>query len=137
MFDVARRPRLAASIKLQRERLSFEALGAAADFPDRRDHAAVTAKGLVGKAYEMDVRRRGGGGAPHPSRDLRFIDLRVQRAGGDEGARRRTADARETMDYQRLGLVPRADEIDQALDMPAVGENMSLRFLADVGNRDL
>ena len=68
----------------------------------------------VGERHDADVRHRGRRGAADRPRDRRLVALGIERAGGDEGARGRAADAGIAMHHQRRGAVPAAHEVDQA-----------------------
>ena len=67
----------------------------------------------------------------------RFVALRTQRAGGDEGRGGRTADAGEAVDQQRLGPVPGAGEGDELAHMRFGRQHLARLRFDDVADADV
>ena len=116
--------------ELQRERLALEAVRAAADRGDRVDHASAAPEHRVGERDEARVGRGGRRGGAQRARDLDFVALGRQRAGGDEGRGGRTADAGVAMDQQRLGAVPAPTKAMSSSHMRSAGQHMARRAAA-------
>ena len=105
------------SLQIEPERIALERRDAAADRLDRRGHAAAAAEQAVGERDDADVGRRGRRGAAQPARDRRLVAARIERAGRDEGAGGRAADAGIAMHHQRRRAVPAAHEVEEPGDM--------------------
>src|SRR5690606_19658510 len=81
------------SLKIEPERNAFIGRQPGADRLHRLHHAALPPENLVGERDQPHVRNRGRRGIADTFCDHRFVALRIQRAGGDEGAGGGAADA--------------------------------------------
>ena len=97
--------------------------------PPRSSAASASA---IRRAFGVAV-----GEAARSARDLAFVALRPQRAGGDEGRGGRTADAGVAMDQQRLGAVPSAGEGDQLAHVRFGRQRLPRLRFDDVGDADI
>ena len=88
------------------------------------------------QADDQPVRRRDRGGGADLPRDRNLVAMRVEHAGGGEGARGRAADAGIAVNHQRRAAVPAAHEIQHLLDMLTRRRQKAVHVLGDVVHLD-
>src|SRR5581483_10481881 len=112
-------------VQVEPERITLVGDLAGTDHLDGADHAAVAAEQRVGKRDDAHIGLRRARGAADIPGDVELVARRIERAGGDEGAGRRAADAGIAMHHHGRGAIPVVHEGEQLTHMRILGHRIA------------
>lgn len=129
-------PRRISSADIETEGMTFGGWVTDTDRIDRPDHATIPFQESIRDRDNPRIRLRGSRCTTDIPGDLHFITLRIERAGGDIGTRRRAADAGKAVHHHRGLAIPGRNEIDEPLHVLVRRGRIAVHRCRDVVDRE-
>ena len=129
-------PRWVSSTDIETEGMTFGGRVADTDRIDCPDHTTIPFEKSIRNRNDPRIRLRSSRRTTDIPRDLHFITLGIERAGGHIGTRRRAADTGKAVHHHRRLAVPCRDEIDEPLHVLVRRRRITVHRCRDVVDRE-